>query len=183
MVRLGLQLICATFVAYLRRGRSRRTRARERVASFLQQVYESVAETLPDVRDDTFDSPALVVEVPELADSYASALHKDDDRPSVKKEKRRKLGIEVNVSRNNLEIRYLPPGHVRDYWEQIESHWAQRIWWKARGFSAHSGESGTKSSNALNSGQHRHIRSAIRAWDISYWSNPLLGIWQLGRIR
>lgn len=41
----------------------------ERVASFLQQVYESVAETLPDVRDDTFDSPALVVEVPELADN------------------------------------------------------------------------------------------------------------------
>ena len=45
------------------------------------------------MRDDTCDSPALVVKVPELADSYASALHKDDDRPSVKKEKRRKLGI------------------------------------------------------------------------------------------
>lgn len=102
------------------KGEKSEDKSRERVVSFLQQVYESVAETLPDVRDDTFDSPALVVEVPELADSYASALHKDDDRPSVKKEKRRKLGIEVNVSRNNLEIRYLPPGHVRDYWEQMK---------------------------------------------------------------
>ena len=99
--------------------------SRSRIASFLSGIYESVAETLPDVRDDTFDPDdfdpkAAFVEVPELVDPYVKAM---ESRPQ-KKPRKRKFSVTLNTSRKELfegQERWLPPGHIRDYYEQFKA--------------------------------------------------------------
>lgn len=57
--------------------------SRSRVASFLKGIYESTAETLPDVRDNTFDGETRVIEPSDpvlLEDDYVKAM---DNGPSV----------------------------------------------------------------------------------------------------
>ena len=61
--------------------------SRARVISYLQGIYDSVAETLPDVRDDTCDTdPVVTLEVPELVDPYVKAMNEaggsDEAAPS-----------------------------------------------------------------------------------------------------
>lgn len=107
--------------------------SRQRVVSYLQSIYESVAETLPDVRDETceFDSDAVMVDVPELVDPYVKAMSAPSESKSrveqgVKlkpkpKVRTRKQSIELNTVRKHAqEDRYLPPGHIRDFWEQMK---------------------------------------------------------------
>ena len=68
------------------------------VVSFLSELYSSVAETLPDYRDDTWDVTTSLVDASAAddKDSYASLLAKEIDsggamsEPSAKKTKRGK---------------------------------------------------------------------------------------------
>ena len=103
------------------------------VASFLHQLFHSCAETLPDVRDD----PLSLQEEVDLADLEAKNGEPDLDpyaqklaavasgrevlpareEKVVKKRKLRK-GVRVNPLRSAEETRYLPPGCMRDHWEQ-----------------------------------------------------------------
>lgn len=101
--------------------------SRSQIVSFLSGIYESVAETLPDVRDDTFDpddvAEAVVsVEVPELMDPYVKAM--ESQPKSEKKPRKRKFSVTLNTSRKELfagQERWLPPGHIRDYYEQFKA--------------------------------------------------------------
>ena len=121
---------------YLKKGHPAEFRqsdaSRARVMSFLQGIYESVAETLPDVRDDThddFDSPNMAIGLPELADPYADALQDDNIKPMAlssvrsgkRKARKKKRSVVINPMRQGLEERFLPPGHIRDYWEQMNA--------------------------------------------------------------
>ena len=107
--------------------------SRARVISYLQGIYDSVAETLPDVRDDTCDTdPVVTLEVPELVDPYVKAMNEaggsDEAAPSSgakrkgdKKVRTRKFSIQLHTERKHAqEDRYLPPGHIRDFWEQMK---------------------------------------------------------------
>ncbi|CAL1165648.1 unnamed protein product [Cladocopium goreaui] len=96
------------------------------VTTFLQTLYDSVAETLPDVKDDGLE--LSFHKGLEGADPYASV-----DMPAVatveppaKKQKVRKVrqGLKIHVERkldHALEARYLPPGCMKDYFEQFKS--------------------------------------------------------------
>lgn len=105
--------------------------SRERVVSFLRGIYESVAETLPDVRDDPFDPdvdiPTVSCEVPELMDPYAKILGaKNIKKKNTKKKRklRKKGAVEVNPDRKKAfedRVRFLPPGAMKDYHEQFVS--------------------------------------------------------------
>ena len=88
--------------------------------SFLEYIYNSVAETLPDFRDELPTACASVAL--NLADPYAKALHEECADPDLPKAKpRRKKGqIEINGSRTakTFETRFLPPGSMKEYYEQ-----------------------------------------------------------------
>lgn len=122
---------------YLRRGvptkgDSGGDSSRGRVVTFLRTIYESVAETLPDVRDSPQDevdphTSYMTVSLP-LADPdpYTDAIHDPTMRlklkPQAKGVRAKKLGIVMNTSRRpdtGLEKRWLPPGHIREYYEQF----------------------------------------------------------------
>lgn len=101
--------------------------SRARVISFLRSIYESVAETLPDVRDDTcedFDCQNMVVELPELRDPYSEALEvkpmaKSSKMAGRSKVRKKKRSVTMNPERASEEIRYLPPGNLKDFWGQM----------------------------------------------------------------
>ena len=104
--------------------------SRARIVSFLMGLYESVAETLPDIRDDTFDPddfPDFDIQVPELMDPYATALGASEaeketkKNPSQKKPRKRKFALTLNTQRRSAhEIRFLPPGKMKDYYDQMK---------------------------------------------------------------
>ena len=120
---------------YLRKGLPTRGDAdgdavRGRVASFLTGIYESVAETLPDVRDDeAYDGPMSehVAAIPQAdPDPYTESLHDPQVRLKLKPQTRgvraRRLGVDLNTARrpeNGFEKRFLPPGHIREYYDQF----------------------------------------------------------------
>ena len=127
------QLIFGISKVSLRRvSRQPMTVARESFLS-LKGIYESVAETLPDVRDDTFDPdvdiPTVSCEVPELMDPYAKILGAKTVKKNTKKSKKkrklkRKGAVEVNADRKAAfqdQVRFLPPGAMKDYHEQFNS--------------------------------------------------------------
>ena len=101
--------------------------SRSQIVSFLSGIYESIAETLPDVRDEAFDpddvAEAVVsVEVPELMDPYVKAM--ESQPKTEKKPRKRKFSVTLNTSRKELfdgQERWLPPGHIRDYYEQFKA--------------------------------------------------------------
>lgn len=108
--------------------------ASARVVSFLEGLYNSVAETLPDIKDEgvltkLHDTPEI------LQDSYAdslSALREIPNLPDSRSGKlqakcrKRKMSLEIrrdrHPSNSGLEIRYLPPGNMRDHWETMRAH-------------------------------------------------------------
>ena len=103
--------------------------SRARIVSFLRGVYESTAETLPDVRDDTYDADEAVsvgLVVPELQDPYAETLGAGPE-PVVQAGKKKKVhskkfSISLNPDRKAAfegQERFLPPGSMKDYWEQF----------------------------------------------------------------
>lgn len=108
------------------------------MVSFLSELYSSVAETLPDYRDDTWDVATSLVDASAAddKDAYASLLAKQVDSggatlgPSGTKNKKgkgskvRKMrrSIQVNQERKpgsggQYEERWLPPGQMKDQWE------------------------------------------------------------------
>ena len=119
---------------YLRKAASDITAesATGRILTYLQQLYESVAETMPDFRgDDSVETPAVEFLDGE-PDAYAIQLLQrhdgvDDNQsgvPAVVTKKRRNLKSVV-IQKGMVaeqEERFLPPGaSMRDYWEQMQN--------------------------------------------------------------
>eukprot|EP00435_Cladocopium_sp_Y103_P026275 s1851_g6.t1 len=121
---------------YLQKGVPKRGNAggdetRGRVVTFLRGIYESVAETLPDVRDEGFDdvdaAADKVAQLPQAElDPYAQAIGDPQLRfklkPKTKGVRAQRMGLQVNIHRrpeNGYEKRWLPPGYIREYYEQF----------------------------------------------------------------
>ena len=96
--------------------------ATAKVVSFLQTIYESVAENLPDVKDDAGME----------TDFQGIVFPTDDPYTNVKmkvakgvKTRRFKQGLKLHVERrpenSGLETRYLPPGCMQDFFEQFKN--------------------------------------------------------------
>ena len=101
--------------------------------SFLEGIYNSVAETLPDVKDGAHDGDefTLVTPADPCEDQYRDALTKYD-LVTVTAPRRGKKRIRSKIksvaitdgrhpSQSELEIRYLPPGHIKDYFDQLRA--------------------------------------------------------------
>ena len=114
---------------YLKQPQTRTTAdsATGRITSFLHTLYESVAETLPDECDDSIeyalhgsdsaDDPYMHVSLP-VADT-ADAM---GPVQKLQKVKRYASGLEKKPEEDAKEIRHLPPGCMKDYWEQFHAH-------------------------------------------------------------
>lgn len=87
------------------------------VMSFLHSLYESCAGTLPDVRDD----PSMQksgFNTWEEEDAYAQVLSQDISS-GVRK---RKKSLNVNTDRlKQFEVRFLPPGAMKDHYEALKA--------------------------------------------------------------
>ena len=110
---------------YLRKGErrldERGDQTRALIFTFIEGIYHSQAETLPDVRDDPADEVSNIIAKVSFEDEYAKALD-SNAAPVVPKEKKRRKhcrSIQINLDRADLEVRYLPPGCFRDLWEQM----------------------------------------------------------------
>ena len=107
------------------------------VASFLTQIYHSVAETLPDFRDEAWDVDTTmfaIEEDKEETDPYADQIVKgfkdqkvgpSSSKASKKKTRKMKRSVKMNLARRPetgglCEERWLPPGQIKDYWEQYK---------------------------------------------------------------
>lgn len=94
--------------------------------TFLEFVYESQAETLPDYRDDP-KAVGLSVEVShsydaetagQYKDAYVDALMVTSNSKKSSKNKH-KRSVAINPDKLQLEQRWLPPGHMMDWYEQM----------------------------------------------------------------
>lgn len=97
------------------------------VVSFLLTLYESVAETLPDVKD-VDGVVQLAHEQSAEVDPYASSImegHQNQRLPSTIKPKaktrKRKFGMEVRAEDCKSEVRFLPPGTMKEHYEVMIS--------------------------------------------------------------
>lgn len=127
---------------YVKKGRAtqnpRQVAVRSDVASFLQSIYESVAECLPDCRDNEFDDvdPDSIPEVGSM-DPYCVQLNLETEKQDkqhkvyrglkkqlekVKKPRKNKKGVELNMDRTTgataQEVKWLPPGKMKEYYTQ-----------------------------------------------------------------
>lgn len=102
---------------------------RSSVISFLASVYESVAETLPDFRDEVdsgieiegFDEGGLDPYATLLGEGHvdSSSSSKPQDKSKVRRmSKSVKVNLERKPSQGGPEVRFLPPGQMKDMWEQ-----------------------------------------------------------------
>ena len=109
------------------------SQVRSDICSFLELIYESVAETLPDFRDELGGSTGVSIN---LEDPYAVELESNtkkrsaeelletvDLRPKAKPRKH-KGQVQINLSRTSstIEERWLPPGSMKEYHEQYQMH-------------------------------------------------------------
>lgn len=93
------------------------------IVSFLEYLYQSVAETLPDFRDELGNTSAVKVDV---ADPYAEKLHakgegekiQSDLAPPRKKPRKTNRQVVINQSRKEMEERFLPPGTMKEFFDQ-----------------------------------------------------------------
>eukprot|EP00435_Cladocopium_sp_Y103_P074474 s436_g49.t1 len=85
--------------------------AAAKVASFLNSLYESAAETLPDIKDDEGVVMRAHQHEANPCDAYAQSVGK----PSSGKSRKRKLDESVA----SKEVRFLPPGCMRDHYEAM----------------------------------------------------------------
>lgn len=117
---------------------------RSDIVSFLSSVYESVAETLPDVRDTAFDG-IEAAHIPSIGhmDSYCIELNRqsaenfeeaDENHissrrrfifPQAKgkaKPRKKRKALELNMDRTHgpgaKEVKFLPPGFMKEYYQQ-----------------------------------------------------------------
>ena len=96
-----------------------------RVTSYLQTLYESVAETLPDFRDDPGIKCELLTGLSPMSDSYGDSLSGRAALGFSKKSRMYKKGVRVHDERrpeeSGREVRFLPPGVMKDHWEAMAS--------------------------------------------------------------
>ena len=94
---------------YLRKSYRQQSEATGQVYSFLEDIYNSIAENLPDVRDKTADSPV---------DPYSLAVVPvEPEEPPQKKQQLR--SVTAAPTRAAREQRWLPPGTMKEYYEQF----------------------------------------------------------------
>ena len=101
-----------------------------RCISYLESLYESVAETLPDIRDDGVVTKLDGGQMP-LDDTYADALGQASATGKFlqfgkgKRTRKWKMGLKLHREQHpdvsGKEIRYLPPGVMRDHWEAMKA--------------------------------------------------------------
>ena len=103
------------------------------VITYLTRIYESVAETLPDLRDSAFDDidPSTIPSISrEPVDVYCIELKRQVDACAVEtglkasKPRKKRKGVEINLDRtqgeNAKEPKFLPPGFMKEYWVQYK---------------------------------------------------------------
>lgn len=96
-----------------------------KVVSFLQSLYESVAETLPDLRSlPASDACQTVLSMEQEEDPYRAMMEAEDaSSSSIKPQKKSRAFKSVKLDpavQVEQETRWLPPGgRMKDYWEQM----------------------------------------------------------------
>ena len=126
---------------YIQRGRSSQNpdqvAVRSDVVSFLKSIYESVAECLPDSRDNEFNNvDPLTIPNSGLLDPYCAQLNLEAEQEQkermfkgleqqmdkAKKPRKKKKGVEMNLERiageTGVEEKWLPPGKMKEYYTQ-----------------------------------------------------------------
>lgn len=97
------------------------------VVSYLQGLYDSVAETLPDVKDD-----GVIMELHDGpnpgADTYGDSLSSGKFYPHGMKRPRTrkwKMSLKLHQERradvSGKEVRHLPPGVMQDHWQTMRA--------------------------------------------------------------
>lgn len=86
------------------------------VVSCLESIYSSVAENIPDVRDDFLEDDC---------DPYALNLniHSEASDQKQLRAKQHQRGVKIAVGRSvadGMEERFLPPGTMKEYWIQYK---------------------------------------------------------------
>lgn len=109
---------------YLTRAINKEPQATSECVSFLEGIYESVAETLPDLVDSSMltsleETPGAV----SIRDAYAASLDMESGMSQVNVTKKKgprttRKGLQVFRDRGK-EVRFLPPGRMKDYYEQL----------------------------------------------------------------
>ena len=96
------------------------------VMSFLETIYTSVAENLPDVRDETYDGePDHETSVDDPYSLHIGLYQQDSEKVAkekVPKAKKRRRGVQVCPGRTvaeGCEERWLPNGTMKEYWVQF----------------------------------------------------------------
>ena len=94
--------------------------------SFLETIYTSVAETLPDVRDETYDGETDHETSVDDPYSLHIGLYQDEAqkvaKEKVPKAKKHHRGVQVCPGRTvaeGCEERWLPNGTMKEYWVQF----------------------------------------------------------------
>ena len=126
---------------YLHNNKKNNDDVRADVVSYLHSLYESTAEVIPDVRDDTFDdvdgsaipqSGLVVLDPYEIVlknqvDANESQLPSIVQPPKKKNIGKKRRGVIMNPDRltsgkdsDSHEIRYLPPSSMKQFWEQYK---------------------------------------------------------------
>lgn len=112
---------------------SRNVEIVEDVVSFLQKVYSSIAETLPDVKDDTLDDAEHVISVQDAdvepysnfeLNNPAKESETDPGKEKIQKPRKMRKSIQIQPGRSiadGNEERHLPPGTMQEYYVQYKT--------------------------------------------------------------
>ena len=106
-------------------GDSELTEARGDVISFLEALYESVAETLPDFKDEILTPVDQACDVSRSSDPYAEEKEFQTEALlgcRTRKPRKAKRQIQINLDRTSkhFEERWLPPSTMKEYYEQYQ---------------------------------------------------------------
>ena len=105
-------------------GRDNTSEGVTEVISFLEKVYTSIAENMPDMRDDTWDvATDNATAVDDVDDPYSLNIGiypvSEEKTPKTKQHQR---GVTVAPGRtvaDGCEERWLPNGTMKEYWTQF----------------------------------------------------------------
>lgn len=91
--------------------------------TFLDQIYNSIAETLPDFKDELGASSAVQMNLNN--DPYAKVFHDECADPDLlqrsnPKPRKQKGQVQINLARTSktMEEKWLPPGSMKEYYDQ-----------------------------------------------------------------
>lgn len=115
---------------YIKKTASKEPESTAECITFLEHMYQSIAETLPDVSDHSLStSLADSTELLGMDDAYRQTLSLSGVKPQNKKRKgprRFKHGLKVNRDRSHVqEVRFLPPGRVKDHYESFLAQFSE----------------------------------------------------------